>query len=105
MSVFSFFIVTSAFSNLGTMPGLFCLLTLFLIIFGVITINAFHSTPETNLSALVSNDQAKKTRTSNNSNKSKHGLLYELLFQQNGGKQMIKEIKTAGNILRGGKII
>jgi len=102
MSVFSFFIVTSAFANLGSMPGLFCLLTLFLIIFGVITIDTFHSTPETNLTALVSNDQAKKTRSSNNSDKSKHGLLYELLFHQNGGKQMIKEIKHAGNILRGG---
>jgi flagellar basal body-associated protein FliL len=103
MTIISFFVIINTFGIFGTIPGVFCLLTLVLIIFGILSIDIFKASPEINLSALVTNEQAKKTRSSNNPAKKKHGLLYDLLFPQAGGKTLMKEIKTAGNILSSGK--
>lgn len=57
----SFFVILSAFSNLGTVAGIFSIITILLIYFGRIGINIFKPIPEMNLSPVVSNEQADKT--------------------------------------------
>ena len=62
MGVLSFFIIVSAFRNLGSVSGLFAILTLVLIYFGIISINIFKPiTTEENLTKITSYNQAKKT--------------------------------------------
>lgn len=95
MSILSFFIVVSAFSKLGPVPGIFSLITLALIYFGIISIDLFNPSIKDNLSPYVSDNQAKKTCIFKESIKEKHGLLYNLLFGQKGGN-ITKEIKEIG---------
>lgn len=66
----SYFLISSAFSKLGTMAGIFSILTVILIYFGIISINIFKPVTENNLTPVVSYDQAKKncipTKSANN---------------------------------------
>jgi hypothetical protein len=98
MSILSFFVIVSAFSKLGTLPGIFSILTLALIYFGIISIDLFNSSGKNNLSPVVSDNQAKKTCSFKEPPKEKHGLLYGLLFGQKGGN-ITKEIKAIGKKL------
>lgn len=99
MSIFSFFVILSAFANMGSIAGLFSILVLILIYFGIISINIFQPASRGNLSPLVSNTQATKTCSNNNNKpKQKHGLLYTLIYGQNGGK-ISNELKTLGKKL------
>jgi hypothetical protein len=94
VSIISIFVILLAFSQLGVIPGIFSILTVGLIYWGVISLNIFKSISETNLTPSVSYKQA--TRTCPNSvHKRKHGLLYNLLMGQNGGG-IAKEIKRIG---------
>ena len=61
MSFLSFFVVLSVFLKLGPVPGIFSIITLALIYFGIISIDLFKSLNKENLSPLVSDNQAKKT--------------------------------------------
>jgi hypothetical protein len=101
MSILSFFVVVSAFSRLGAIPGLFSLLTLALIYFGIISIDLFNPSNKENLSPVVSDNQAKKTCSFKEPTKVKHGLLYWFLFGggQKGGGNITKEIKEIGKKL------
>jgi hypothetical protein len=99
MSIFSFFVVVSAFSKLGTLSGVFSILILALIYFGIIAIDMFKPINKENLSALSSLAQAKKTCLYNEPIKEKHALLYNVLFGQKGGKNFIKELKNIGKKL------
>jgi hypothetical protein len=94
VTTISLFIILLAFSNLGVIPGLFSILAVGLIYWGIISIDTFKPIPEPNLSLSVSYEQAKKTCP--NVLKQKHGFIYNL-FQQNGGN-IAKEIKKAGKI-------
>jgi hypothetical protein len=58
--VFSIMIVISAFGNLGTLPGVFSILTVLLIYFNFIPIKIFESIKATNVTALSSFEQATK---------------------------------------------
>ena len=98
MSILSFFVIVSAFSKLGTLPGIFSILTLALIYFGIISIDLFNSSGKNNLSPVVSDNQANKTCSFKEPPKEKHGLLYGLLFGQKGGN-ITKEIKAIGKKL------
>ncbi len=98
MSILSFFVIVSAFSKLGTLPGIFSILTLALIYFGIISIDLFNPSGKNNLSPVVSDNQAKKTCSFKEPPKEKHGLLYGLLFGQKGGN-ITKEIKAIGKKL------
>lgn len=96
MSIISVFVVLSAWSKLGPISGIFSIITLLLIYFGIISIDLFNPSNKENLSKIVSDVQAKKTCVFTESgNKEKHGLLYGLLFGQKGGN-IIKEIKEIG---------
>ena len=104
MSIFSFFVIVSAFGSLGTIPGVFSIVTLALIYFGIITIDLFKPNNEDGLSALTSYKQAKKTcnfniNTGKPVTKENHGLLYNLIFGQNGGGNISKELKNIGKKL------
>jgi hypothetical protein len=99
MSILSFFVVVNAFSKLGTIPGIFSIITVLLIFFGIISIDLFNPSSKENLSPVVSYNQAKKTcnfkDTLSETSKEKHGLLYGLLFGQKGGN-ITKELKEIG---------
>ena len=98
MSILSFFVVVNAFGKLGTIPGIFSILTLLLIYFGIISIDLFNPSSKENLSPVVSFNQAKKTCIFKEPSKEKHGLLYGLVFGQQGGN-ITKEIKEIGKKL------
>ena len=99
MVILSVFIVLSAFSNLGTIPGVFSIITLFLIYWGTISIDIFKPIAKDNLSPLVGYKQAKKTCSSDLKPKEKHGLLYNLIFGQKGGDNISKDLKKIGKQL------
>ena len=97
MSIISLFIIITAFSTLGTVPGIFSIITLCLIYFGIITIDTFNPIDNDNMSPVVSFDQAKKTCSFKPQvNNAKHGFLYNLFI---GGGNISKEIKNAGKVL------
>jgi hypothetical protein len=93
MSIFSFLVISTAFSTLGTVQGLFSIAALILIYFGFIGINIFKPINRENLTPIVSFEQAKKTCSYVEPTKDKHGLLYHLLFGQKGGN-ITKELKN-----------
>ena len=98
VSIISLFVVLLAFSKLGPIPGLFSILTLALVYFGVIGIDIFNPIPDTNLSPSVSYEQATKTCITKEIRKTKHGFLYNLLLGQNGGG-IAKDLKKIGKNL------
>jgi hypothetical protein len=93
MGAISFFVIISAFFNLGKISGIFSMITLVFIYFGIISIDLFNPINKTNLSPLVSYEQAKKTCNFSDSSNSKHGFLYNLFFGQKGGS-ITKELKS-----------
>ena len=93
LSIFSFLVISTAFSTLGVVQGLFSIATLILIYFGFLGINIFKSVNRENLTPVVSFEQAKKTCSYVEQSKEKHGLLYYLLFGQKGGN-IAKELKN-----------
>ena len=99
MIILSVFIVLSAFSNLGKIPGVFSIVTLFLIYWGIISIDIFKPIAKDNLSQLVGYKQAKKMCSSDIKPKEKHGLLYNLIFGQKGGNNITKDLKKIGKEL------
>ena len=99
MSIFSFFVIISAFSKLGPLPGVFSLVTLALIYFGILSIDIFNPVKKENLSPVVSYNQAKKTCNFKEITKEKHGLLYNMIFGQSGGS-LTRELKNIGKKLK-----
>ena len=101
MSILSFFVIVSAFANLGPVPGVFSILTLCLIYWGIISIDIFKPISKEDLSALVGYKQAKKTCINNAKpkEKEKHGLLYNLIFGQKGGDKITQDLKKLGKQL------
>ena len=98
VSIFSLFIIALAFSKLGAAAGVFSIITIGLIYWGVIAIDIFQPIPETNLSPLVSYDQAAKKCSIIKPKGEKHGFLYNLIFGQKGGN-IIKDLKKINKSL------
>lgn len=96
MSILSFFVVVSAFSKLGTIPGIFSILVLALMYFGIISIDLFNPSNKENLSPIVSDNQAKKTCNFKEPIKEKQGFLSSIFI---GGGNITKEIKQIGKKL------
>jgi hypothetical protein len=99
MGIFSFLVIVSAFTNLGTIPGIFSIIVLALIYFGIIAIDIFKPINKDHLSPLSSYNQAKKTCSYKEPSKDKHGLLYDLLFGGQKGGNLTKELKNIGKKL------
>jgi hypothetical protein len=75
---------------LGTVPGVFSIITLALIYFGIIGIDMFKPTNEENLKPLVSYEQAKKIEVKSLSNKD--SKFFGFFGGQSGGS-LTKELK------------
>ena len=110
MTIISVFVIMSAFATLGPIPGLFSILVLALIHWGIISIDIFKPIKEENLSSLVSNQQEKKkceAPDSSNSKTKNHGFIYNFinmffpLQSQSGGKKFVQELKSIGKKLKG----
>jgi hypothetical protein len=99
MSIFSFFVVISAFANLGSLAGVMSLITLALISWGVISVDLFKQVKPEELSELVSNAQASKKCEFVPKPENKHGFLYNLIFPQKGGRHLVNELKKIGKKL------
>lgn len=93
MGFFSFLVIVSAFTKLGTTPGIFSVITLLMIYSGIITIDMFTPIAQDNLSKVVSYEQAKKTCDFKPVEKEKHGLLSDLLFGKQSGGNITKQLK------------
>jgi hypothetical protein len=92
----SIFVVLLAFSKLGAIPGIFSIITLGLIHWGVIGLDIFNPIKETNLSESVSYNQAIKKCPVPIKNVEKSGFfLYDLIFGQKGGN-ITKQLKKIG---------
>jgi len=101
MGIFSFFVIISAFSKLGTIPGVFSIVTVMLIYWGIITIDIFKPISKENLSPLSSYKQAKKTCSNDIKEKAaeKHGLLYNMLFGGKREENIAKDLRNLGKNL------
>jgi hypothetical protein len=93
VSLISIFLVFLAFSKLGTAPGIFSIITIGLIYWGVISIDIFKPISEVNLTPVVSYEQAKKTCSFKTPSSEKHGFLYNLIFGQKGGANLTNQLK------------
>lgn len=91
-SVMSFFVILSSFSNLGSIPGLFCLLTVGLIYFGFLSINIYKPINDENLTKLVSYEQAKKTCKVKIDSYTSLFKKFNIPFLSGGGKKLVEEI-------------
>ena len=98
VSIISLFIILLAFSKLGAIAGVCSIVTLFLVYYGIISIDLFKAIPEKNLTPSVSYNQAKKTCSSKAATSEKHGFLYNLLSGQKGGN-IANELKKIGKKL------
>ena len=98
MGIVTFFTVINAFSSLGGLGGFICLVAALALIFGWVPSNLFIPEIPLNLSSLVSNNQAKKICKAINY-QPKHSFIYNLLFPQKGGAELLHEIKKIGKKL------
>ena len=99
VSVMSLFLVLLAFSKLGTVPGVFSILTIGLIYYGLIGLDIFKSIPESNLSPSVSYEQAiKKCKAPEIKKLDEGNYFYNLIFGQKGGN-IAKDLKKIGKKL------
>jgi len=101
VSILSLFIILLAFSNLGLIPGIFSIIVVALIYWGIFSIDIFKPIKETNLTPVVGYNQAIKKCNFIEPTKRKHGFLYNLLIGQSGGnitKELKKINKNLSNI-------
>ena len=97
ITIICLFVISSAFATLGATSGFIGLVVLFLIWYGLISINLFNTTNPINSTPLVSDEQASKSGCSSSSSQSekkeKHGLLYNLIFGGQTGGSITKDLK------------
>jgi hypothetical protein len=94
VTIICLFVISSAFATLGATSGFIGIVVLFLIWYGLISINLFNATNPINLTPLVSDEQASKSSCSAQSEKKeKHGLLYNLIFGGQTGGSITKDLK------------
>lgn len=101
MTILTFLILLSAFSNLGGLGGIVCLVAVIAMFFGIIPSNIYIPEIPLHLSEMVSNEQAKKTCKVPLNNRKRHSFLYNLLFPQSGGAELVQEIKKIGKKMKG----
>jgi len=97
MIVFSIFVVSVAFSTLGTAPGVFSIITLLAIYFGLISIDIFKPIERESMTPVVSFEQAKKKCLGVEPVKSASSFFSSLLGLKGGS--ISKELKNASKIL------
>ena len=99
-TIISFIVISSAFATLGNASGIIGIVVLFLIWYGLISVDLFHSANPNNLTKLVSDEQAiKRACLPRSDKKSKHGLLYNVLFGSQSGGNIAKDLKKLNKII------
>jgi hypothetical protein len=102
MAMSSACIVLSAFAHLGPLAGIVSIISLCLIIWGIVSVNIFKPIKPEDLSALVSNNQAKKScsvKAIKHAEKQWFPLMHWLFSSQKGGKHLTNELKKLGGKL------
>jgi hypothetical protein len=94
-SVIAFFVVLCAFANLGGLGGGLSILTIFLIYFGMFSIDIFSSINEENMTKISSYEQAKRTCKISKSAEIMN-FFKSLNPFSGGGKKLTDEIKKLG---------
>lgn len=97
MALFSIFVISAAFSKLGTAPGIFSIVTLLAIYFGLISIDIFKPIERESMTPVVSFEQAKKKCIGIEQVKTSSSFLSSLLGLKGGS--ISKELKNANKIL------
>jgi hypothetical protein len=87
MAVLSYFVIRTAFTNLGRMQGIICCIVVLCIYFGWITINMFKSSKETNLSPLIDDYELANKR-----------CVSDEVCPTSGGKGIFSFFSGGGNI-------
>lgn len=90
-TIVSLFLILSVFTNFGSIAGGVSILIVVLIYWGIISIDIFKPINPENLSPYIEVEQAKKTCKI--VEPKEHGFLYNLVFGQNGGSQLVKDLK------------
>jgi len=93
VNIISIFVVLLSFSKLGKISGIVSLFLISLIYWRILCADIFNPITETNLSPIVSYEQAKKICIPEKKYLEKHGFLYNLLFSQKGGN-ISRELKN-----------
>jgi len=91
-TIVTFFVILCAFATLGGLAGGLSILTVVLIYFGILSIDIFNPINESNLSKVVSYDQAKKTCKVPKEFELK-SFLSSMMPWSGGGNKLVKEIK------------
>jgi len=92
MTIFSILVVTSAFANMGTMPGVFSLVTLGLVYFGMLGITIFKPIDMENLTPIGDFDQAIKKCIKKQQPKKDGSSMFNFNFF-GGGKDLTNQLK------------
>ena len=95
MFVFSFIVVASAFANLGPIPGVFSLITLGLIYFGLVGLSIYKPIDKDHLSPISPDgyEQATKKCKSTNVEEKNKGWMEMIGLKKGGGKNITKQLK------------
>lgn len=94
MGISCFFVIISAFSKLGNIPGIISVLTLTLIYFGFISIDIFNPVNKEHMTPLTSYKQSTKTCIFKETKKNNIGFIRSLFQGQTGGNKIINQIKN-----------
>lgn len=97
----SYFVITNAFDKLGSVPGVFSLLTVALIYLGIIGINIYQPIDESNMTPIVSDDQFIKKCALPKGMK-KPASFWQSLFSGGGkgARELVKDIKKVGKQIK-----
>jgi hypothetical protein len=97
MALFSIMVIISAFTRMGTFEGIWSIVITGLILWGFISIDIFKTANLTDLSPLVPDVQAVKSKCSKNKDS---GIEMMNFFKQDGGKRLVREMKQFGKKYR-----
>lgn len=93
MSIFSFFLIVSAFTHLGNIFGLIAIIVFAIFYFGLVSTDLYKNDIRNGLSALSSTKQAIKTCFWHDPFEKKHGLLYYLFSGGGTEKELMYSLK------------
>lgn len=100
VSIITVFVILSAFGILGSVPGVFSLIVVGLVYFGILGINLYDPVNPENLTAYISNlKQPEKTCSSTTPEETKTKKWFGL-FGGGSGKKLVNEIKKISNKLK-----
>ena len=100
MVIVSILVVSSAFTYLGISGVISALLVVGFIYFGVINFGLFKPIDDTNLTpfTIAKEVQAKREVCKIVDNKGTHGMIYNMVFGNQSGGKLVRDLKKLGKI-------